>query len=314
MLRYTLRQLEYFVAVGEAGSIARASERINVSSPSISAAITQLEQEFGLPLFVRQHAQGLSLTQAGRQMLDQARTVLREAGAMMDIAGDIAGTVRGPMSVGCLVTFAQIVLPALRRGFEAVFPDIRLRQHELNQLEIFSALRRSEIDVALTYDLALPSDLKFEPLLSLPPFALLDEGHPLAARREVTVEDLKEYPMVLLDLPLSADYFLSFFDGIGARPRVVERTRDMAVMRSLVANGFGYSIANVRPLNTLSPDGKPLRFVPIRGAPRPMQMGLLMARDAGKSNAVRAFGQHCREAVQGGALPGIGGIVVTERS
>ncbi len=311
MLRYTLRQLEYFVAVGEAGSIARASERINVSSPSISAAITQLEQEFGLPLFVRQHAQGLSLTQAGRQMLEQARIVLREAGAMMDIAGDIAGTVRGPMAVGCLVTFAQIVLPSLRRGFEAAYPDVRLRQLELNQLEIFSALRRSEIDVALTYDLALPADLRFEPLLSLPPFALVDETHPLAGHTDVTVEELKDHPMVLLDLPLSADYFLSFFDEVGVKPRVVERTRDMAVMRSLVANGFGYSIANVRPLNPLSPDGKPLRFIPIRGAARPMQMGLLMARDVEKSSAVRAFLTHCRDAVDKGSLPGLGGIAVT---
>ena len=311
MLRYTLRQLEYFVAVGECGSIAKASERINVSSPSISAAITQLEQEFGLPLFVRQHAQGLSLTQGGRQMLDQARLVLREAGVLMDIAGDIAGTVRGPMAVGCLVTFAQIVLPALRRGFEAAFPDVRLRQLELNQLEIFSALRRSEIDVALTYDLEVPSDLQFDGLLSLPPFAVVDEAHPLADLPEVSIEALREHPMVLLDLPFSSDYFLSFFDAVGGRPRIAERTRDMAVMRSLVANGFGYSIANVRPLNNLSPDGKPLRFIPIRGPVRPLQMGLLMARDAGKSNAVRAFGEHCRAAVQGGQVPGIGAIALS---
>ena len=72
-LRYTLRQLEYFVAVGEAGSIARAAQRINVCSPSISTAIAQLEQEFGLPLFVRQHAQGLSLTQAGRENFSEVR-------------------------------------------------------------------------------------------------------------------------------------------------------------------------------------------------------------------------------------------------
>ncbi len=56
-LRFTLRQLEYLVAVGETGSIAAASERVKVSSPSISAAISQLEQEFGLQLFVRRHAQ-----------------------------------------------------------------------------------------------------------------------------------------------------------------------------------------------------------------------------------------------------------------
>ena len=52
-MRFTLRQLSYFVAVGEAGGVARAAERINVSSPSISAAISQLEEEFGIQLFIR---------------------------------------------------------------------------------------------------------------------------------------------------------------------------------------------------------------------------------------------------------------------
>ena len=70
-LRYTLRQLEYFVAVGETGSIAAASHRSNVSSPSISAGISQLEKELGLKLFVRNHAQGLTPTPAGLKMLGE---------------------------------------------------------------------------------------------------------------------------------------------------------------------------------------------------------------------------------------------------
>ena len=307
MLRYTFRQLEYFVAVGETGSIARASERINVSSPSISSAISQLEQEFGLPLFVRQHAQGLSLTQAGRQMLEQARLVLREAGALMDIAGDITGSVRGPMSVGCLLTFAQLVLPTLRRGFEERYPEVRLRQHEMNQVELFSALRRSEIDVALTYDLDLPADLQFTALRLLPPIALMGASHPLADQSEVSVDALSAHPMVLLDLPLSADYFLSLFDEVGEKPVIAERTRDMAVMRSMVGNDFGYSIANVRPLSDTSPDGNPVRVVPISGNARALRMGLLTAQDVNRSHAVRAFVEFAAELVQRGRLDRIGG-------
>lgn len=307
MLRYTFRQLEYFVAVGETGSIARASERINVSSPSISSAISQLEAEFGLPLFVRQHAQGLSLTQAGREMLVQAQLVLREAQAMMDIAGDIAGTVRGPLSIGCLLTFAQLVLPSLRKGFEAGYPDVRMRQHELNQLDIFSALRRSEIDVALTYDLDLPADLQFTGLLRLPPIALMSTDHPLAVQDSVTIEQLCGHPMVLLDLPLSADYFLSLFDEIGEKPVIAERTRDMAVMRSMVGNGFGYSIANVRPLSDTSPDGNPVRVLPISGDVRALRMGLLTAQDADRSNAVRAFIAYALGLLNSDALNRIGG-------
>lgn len=303
--RFTLRQLEYFVAVGEMGSIALASEKVNVSSPSISAAISQLEKEFGIPLFVRQHAQGLSLTQAGKQMLEQVRIVLREANVLVDLAGDISGAVRGELNVGCLVTFAHLVLPAVRRSFQLAFPEVRSRQSELNQADIFSALRRAEIDVALTYDLHLPADLVFETLLDLPPYAIVGEGHPLFGADAVTVAELAGHPMVLLDLPYSSEYFLSFFVTAGVAPVVAERTRDMAVMRSLVANGFGFSIANIPLMSDHSPDGKSLHYIPIRGGVRPMRMGLLMATDADQSSVIRAFVDHCRAQYRKGAFPGL---------
>lgn len=305
MLRFTLRQLEYFVAVGETGSIAAASEKVNVSSPSISAAIGQLEREFGLPLFVRQHAQGLSLTSAGRRMLDQARTVLAEADRLTDLSGDIAGQVRGPLAVGCLLTFAQVVLPPVRRSFQDTYPEVRVQQYELNQAEIFSFLRRAEIDVALTYDLDLPADLCFEPLVELPPYALVSPEHALAGRASVSIEDLLGHPMVLLDLPFSSEYFLSFFSAIGARPLIAERTRDMAVMRGLVANGFGYALANVRFLSDLSPDGKALTFIPLRGDVRPMRLGLLTCAGAERASVVRAFVAHCKSHITDGSLPGL---------
>lgn len=307
MIRYTLRQLEYFVAVGDAGSIALAAGKVNVSSPSISAAISQLETEFGLPLFVRQHAQGLSLTQAGRSLHTQAKIVLREADHMMDLAGNISGEVRGPLTVGCMVTFAQVVLAPLRKEFVATYPDVRVSQAELDPTELVSALRRAEIDVALTYDLIVPSDLKFVPLLDLPPFVLINSAHPLGSRKDITIEELKNEPMVLLDLPHSSDYFLSFFSEQGIKPNIVERSRDIAVVRSLVGNGFGYSIANLRPLNEASPDGKPLKFISLAGDLRPMKMGLLMGHSAETTNVVRSFVDFAKDWVGKGYAPTVGG-------
>ena len=191
----------------------------NISSPSISTAISQLEAEFGLQLFVRRHAHGLSLTQGGARFLERARDLLNRAGSLNDLANDITGTVRGPLNVGCLVTFAQIVLPRVRRGFVDRYPEVEFRQYERDQAEIFEALRSARLDVALTYDLNIPDDLEFLPLIDLPPFALLGEGHPLAGWSSVTPEELAEHPMVLLDLPMSADYFLSFFREAGRRRR-----------------------------------------------------------------------------------------------
>ncbi|MFT4012576.1 MAG: LysR substrate-binding domain-containing protein [Paracoccus sp. (in: a-proteobacteria)] len=294
-LRYTLRQLEYFVAVGETGSIAAASQQVNVSSPSISAGISQLEEELGLRLFVRHHAQGLTPTLPGRRMLDHAQKVLRQAAGLRDLASELSGAVGGPLAIGCLSTFAQIVLPGLRRDFVARYPEVRSTQVEADQAEIFGLLRQAKIDLALTYDLDLPGDLRFFPMLELPPLVAMSVDHPLAHLPEVPVQELAPHPMVLLDLPLSADYFLSFFSKAGLRANIAERTRDMAVMRSLVANGFGYSIVNVRPLHDRAPDGKPMRFAPLTGKPHPLKMGLLSGLGTDRTQLHQAFIAHSRD-------------------
>lgn len=308
--RLTLRQLEYLISVGETGSIARASEALNVSSPSISAAISQLEEELGISLFVRRHAQGLSQTPGGRKVITQAKRVLAEVAEIADIAADVSGAARGPLAVGCLVTFAQLVLPRMRVGFEATYPDINVRQSELNQAEIFSALRRSEIDIAITYDMDIPADLQFTSLVKLRPFVLLAASHAYATKSQIAISDLLDLPMVLLDLPISTDYFLSLFSNVQATPRVVERTRDMAVMRSLVGNDFGYSIANVHPQNSISPDGLPLAAVPIKDPVRSLRMGLLTAQGADKSRTVKAFLDFSKEQAKSGAFEPIGGEVL----
>ena len=303
--RFTLRQLEYLVAVGEAGSIARAAERINVSSPSISTAIAQLEQTFGLPLFVRKHAQGLALTQGGKQILAEARVILAQAARLNDLANGITGEVRGPLHVGCLLTFAQVVLPQLRRGFVDQNPEVEFHQLELNQSEIIEGLRQARLDVALGYDLDIPADLEFLPLATLPPYAMLPDGHALAGRGRLTPADLAPHPFILLDLPLSSDYFLSLFSEAGLAPRILERTRDMAVLQSLVGQGFGYSIANIRPWSDHSPDGRRLRYVPLvaEAQPlRPMRLGLLLPGRAQAAQTVRAFIDHCRTALTGARL------------
>jgi len=304
-LRFTLRQLEYFVTVGEVGSIALASAKVSVSSPSISAAISQLEGEFGLQLFVRKHAHGLSLTQGGRQFLVQAKRVLAAAEELNGLASDISGHVQGSLNVGCLSSFAQLVLPQLRHRFEVKFPQVRIKQSELHQAAIFERLRNAEIDVALTYDLETPPDISFVPMLKLPVYAMLSDSHPLAAHARLSPEDLAEFPMILLDLPYSADYFLSFFHSGGLKPNVTERTRDMAVMRSLVANGYGYALANIKTLSDRSPDGNKLKFIPLTQALRPLQLGVAYSKALHMTRTVQAFLDHCFEVISSKDVPGL---------
>lgn len=300
--RFTLRQLEYLVAVGRFGSVSLAAHHLSVSPPSISNAIAQLEAEFGLPAFVRKHAQGMTLTQAGRELMAQAVQVLDAARALSNLADQHNGTVRGDLNLGCLLTFAQIIVPRLRRAFTTAFPEVTFRQFQNHQAGLIEALRDASIDIAITYDLMIPADMEFTPLASLPPFAILPAAHPLAARPSLSIADLAPYPMILVDLPLSSAYFMSLFTQAGLAPHIVERTQDMAVVHSLVGNEFGYSIANTRPFAQTAPDGKGLAFVPLTGGLKPMRMGILSTAGGKSSLTVKTFVSLCEHLIDSALL------------
>ena len=304
-MRYTLRQLEYFIAAGETGSITLASERINISQPSISTAISHLEQELGVQLFVRHHAQGLSLTPAGRRLLAEAKHLVEQAEGLYTVASEATDQVRGQLSVGCMVTLAPMVMPELAHGFTSAFPAARIRLQEANQELLLEGLRRAEIDVAVTYDLQIPDGIDFSALASLPPHVVVSEAHPFARLSAVGLQDLVEEPLVLLDLPISREYFLALFLKEGLQPKIHWRSTHQDVVRTMVANGYGYTLANVRPRSDLALDGRRVVRVRLSGDHRPMVIGIATLGGLRKSRLLQAFESHCRAFVSDAYIPGM---------
>ena len=304
-MRYTFRQLEYFIAAGETGSITLASERINISQPSISTAIAHLERELGVQLFVRHHAQGLSLTPAGRSLLREAKRVIEQADALYPVASEATGQLRGQLTVGCLVTLAPMVMPELSHSFTAAFPSAQIRHVENNQERLLEGLRRAEIDIAITYDLQIPDGIDFIPLASLPAHVLVGEAHPFAQQTAVSLQELASQPLVLLDLPLSREYFLALFLKEGLEPTIVMRSAYQEVVRTMVANGYGYTLANVRPRSDLALDGRRVVRVRLAGEHRPMRIGIATLAQLTKSRLIAAFEAHCRAFVSDSYIPGM---------
>ncbi|HVV95069.1 MAG TPA: LysR substrate-binding domain-containing protein [Hyphomicrobiales bacterium] len=303
-MRFTLRQLEYFVATGEVGSLTLAAERINISPPSISAAIAHLEAELGIQLFIRHHARGLSLTPVGEEFLRNAKALLHHADELQAIASEMSGEVAGTIAIGCLVTLYPHVIPALVHAFHARYPRARVRVTAADQEALFVRLRRGEIALAITYDLDIPGDIGLDPLARLPPYAFFAADHRLAARRSITLQELADEPLILLDLPLSRDYFMSLFFHSGLRPRVEAEFEQLEVIRSLVARGGCYGLANVRPKNHASLDGRLLSYVSLEGDHRALSAGLATLKGYRQTRTALAFQELCCELVQGGSLPG----------
>ena len=199
-MQYTLRQLEYFVATCEAGSVTEAALNIPVAQSSVSAGIAQLETALGVQLLIRHHAQGVSPTPAGRQFLVRARTLLRDADQLERFAAELTDQVSGPLELGCLVTLAPLVTPSLCMAFQRENPQVTIEMIETGQQDLIDALRRGAITVAVTYDLELEGDLAFEPLVELPPHALLAADHPLAGRNSLTLDEFLSAAHVLVEV------------------------------------------------------------------------------------------------------------------
>jgi DNA-binding transcriptional LysR family regulator len=294
-MQVSLRFLRYFVAAAEAGSITGAAQRLGVSQPSISAAIAQIERDLGVQLFVRHHAKGLSLTPAGDQVLAEARALLAHAKEFEVSAGALGMGLKGEIAVGCFVTLAPFIMPGLLQGFARLHPDITVRCEEWNQEEILAGLRSGRIELALTYAYATSDEYQSEVMAELPPRIILPEDHKFARRPAISLHEIIDEPMILLDLPHSRDYFLSLFRAVNLEPRIVHRTRSYDMVRGLVGRNRGYGILNAIPRMPYTLDGTRVVAVPIKEAlPRIAVVGLQLRR-AQPRRAVAAFNGFARE-------------------
>ncbi len=303
--RVSLRQMEYFVAAAKSGSIAAASNQIHISSPSISAAIAHIEAELGVQLFVRHAAKGMALTPIGSVVLQHCEDLLERSSRLYEMASTSSNAIQGPLRVGCFQSLAAIIAPEVIFGFARAFDKVELEMIEGDQTVLIDKLFSLEIDLAITYDLQLPDDLNFEVLAQLPPYALLSELHPVAQQTAISLEELAPLPMVLLDLPMSRQYFLSLFSKHGLTPKIVARSRSEEVVRSIVANGIGYALFNVRPKSYQSLDGKRNVRLRLAGENRPMMLGLATYKPVRQSRLVEVFMQRCRAYISNQYIPGM---------
>lgn len=306
LTRISLRQMEYFVATAESGSIIIASEKIHVSSPSISAAIAHIEAELKVQLFIRQHAKGLLLTTIGEKVKQECQLILSQASGLYALSADFSGAMRGPLNVGCFSAFAPMLYPEIIHGFSHLHKQVDLNLLVDDQQVLIQELVRNTLDVALIYDLNVDSHLiQFLPLANLPPHVLVSEHHPLARNQAVTLSELCAYPMILLDMPYSNDYFLALFRDNGLQPNIVTSSKNVDVIRSMVANDIGYTILNVRPKNEYALDGKKLIRLRIAGDLRPMKIGVATCHNVVLNKVTQAFVSRCQAFISDQYIPGM---------
>lgn len=235
-----LRQLRYFVAVAEAGSLTRAAGELHIAQQSLSEQIRALEGQLGAPLFERS-SRGVRLTDVGTVLLREARPLLAQAERALEATHRAARGEGGTLRVGFLSSVANYMLPPVVRAFRERHPEVTLHVEDVLIAALVEKLRTGELDAGLSRP-PLVDDLESEVVLSEPVAAVLPAGHPLAGRAELTLAELADEPWVLTPRASWPPWHRQYdrdFAAAGFQPRVVQQAASPQNLLALVAAGVG---------------------------------------------------------------------------
>jgi DNA-binding transcriptional LysR family regulator len=294
LLRVSLRQLEYFVAVVELQTMGAAAVRWQVSPSAISLAIGELERALQVQLFLRQKAKPLQLTAAGRQVLADARPLLARAEELQANARGLGQALSGDLTVGCFPTLSPYVMPTALDVVAAAHPDVQIRFVEGSIAQLQAWLYDGTCEVAVMYDIGLEPNLDCTELYRVRPHVELPADHPLAARRRIRLEQLADEPMIMLDMPPGQEYFRSLFTDRGLTPRVVRSSISVDGVRGLVASGRGFTVLLQRPVFPFTYAGHEIAVREIADRLEPVAVQVAAVSWARATRRALAFRELCR--------------------
>jgi len=286
--RMSLRKIACFVAAADAGSVSAGARQLSLSQAAMSEALNDLEKELGLDLFIRHKAIGVTLTCAGRQLLVEARRLVREAEEFQALAGGPDMNLTGELVVGCFPTMLSFVAPPLIAGFQTLHPEVTFRFVEDSQFNLEHAMLAGTIDLSIVYDFGVGPALERRRLYDAVAYVLLSPQHRLANSTEpVDLAAFGDDPFIQIDVLPGRDDYL--FAAVGITPNIVHRTTNFEFVRALVAHNLGYAVVVQRPKNDVTTEGLPLFVRPIANPVPHLTVSLAWPAHLHLHRRVRAF-------------------------
>ena len=246
-----LHQLEYFVAVAEEASFTRAASRVHVAQPGVSAQVRRLESELGQQLLDRS-GRSVRLTEVGSAVLPFARAALDAVANARLAVDDLAGLVRGQVTVGMVSGCALPALAELLAGFHDRHPGVAIALVEDNSDRLVERLRDGRLDLALIgWAEQTPADIDSVVLVDEELVAAVPPGHPLAGAGAgagggpgaITIRQLRDLPLVSLPRGTGVRAALdAACAAAGFTPRIVFEASALPMVVELAGRGLGLAV------------------------------------------------------------------------
>lgn len=252
-----LNQLTYFVTLAQIEHFTKAAKRLDITQPSLSHAISNLEEELQVPLFER-HGRSVTLTKYGEIFLKYVRESLHILDTGIKRTKKAAKVFDGNISIGYIHTQGRNFIPKLIKGFLNEVEDQKIEFHFQNGAtkSLIRELKDEKLDVIFCSRIEGEKEINFWPVSEERLVAIVPQDHPLAEKENVSVQELAQYPQISFP-PSSGLYFVvrELFEREELYPEIAFEVEEDGAFAGMVAEGFGIGIV---------PDVPVIRTLPLK--------------------------------------------------
>ena len=236
-----VRRLQYFIVTAEERSISRAAERLHITQPPLTRHIQSLEEELGALLFNRT-SWGVELTQAGAALLEHAHNISAHIELATEQIRRVAAGQAGRIDIGVFGSGMLGIIPRLLRAFSSTHPEVKIVLHNAPKERQIDALCQGRILAA--FDRYLPEfpNIRSECVCREPIWVAVNRSHPLAALQRISLEDLRNEPLIDEQNPTIAIACRGLFKHHDFEPLVAQKAADLVTAAIMVSGGFGTAL------------------------------------------------------------------------
>ncbi|WP_027531775.1 LysR substrate-binding domain-containing protein [Bradyrhizobium sp. WSM3983] len=295
-MHLTFRQISYFVATADAGSISGASVHLNISQSAITESLRDLEAEIGATLFHR-NSKGVTLTYDGQRFLQHSRLILATVADAGRVLKANPEAVSGSLSVGVTSLVSGYFLADLLVHFRRLFPNFSINVLEHERAAIEDLLIKGELDVALMLvsNIENQNALEFGTLARSRCRIWLPAEHALLSQDAIALSTLVREPLIELSIDEMPRSVVAAWSSIHSRPSSTLTTSSVEAVRSLVATGAGWAIMPDIAYRPWSLERDRLEVRPIRGNEIAIDVGLAWRRSSAIPERAESFRQLIRD-------------------
>lgn len=239
-----IRQLEAFRATVMVGTVSAAAKLLDVSQPSVSRLISQLEASLEIKLFERANS-GLALTPEGMMLYEQVERAFSSVDKIREMALDINNVRTGRITIGCLPALGAGFLPSVIHQFVAMHPGVGISLHVMPSAKIEEWNATQNIDFGLAQRPFLREDGTAVDFCNVPYYAILPAGHPLSNRAYLEPKDFSNLPFISLTRTDPARHLIDqLFSTHGVNRQLRIETSYLSSVCKMVGMGMGVGLAD----------------------------------------------------------------------